>query len=132
MPCFPFQPLTYFVCYIVPWDFHPELLYKGRTWWQIVLYIVLSILGGGTLGFIVAMRLSKKFNKTVRESKFFRNSVFAHNNTIRKSLALPPLADDLNDLEHLYDEDEKEAERESFLKMKDTGQKKVHYDSTAK
>jgi hypothetical protein len=113
---------------LVPWDFHPELLYKGRTWWQIILYVILGTLAGGTIGFIMAMRLSKKFNKRVRESKFFRNSVFANNPIVRKSLALPPVADDLSDLEHLYEEDEREAERESLKKGNGN---KMKYESTS-
>mmetsp|Transcript_32082 Transcript_32082/g.78140 ORF Transcript_32082/g.78140 Transcript_32082/m.78140 type:complete len:732 (+) Transcript_32082:86-2281(+) len=106
----------------LPWDFHPELLYKGRSWWQIVVYVILGIAGGGTIGFVLAMNLNKSFNKKVRESKFFRHSILATNPVIRKSLSVRDL--DLSDLDRLYDDDELDAEREAFKKKNET------YEST--
>lgn len=94
----------------VPWEFHPELLYKGRAWWQITLYIILGTLAGAAVGFFVAMRTSKRFNKAVRESTFFRNTGLANNSVVRKSLALPAV-DELSELSYLYDQDEKQAEQ---------------------
>jgi hypothetical protein len=93
----------------VPWEFHPELLYKGRAWWQIILYIFFGTVAGCVVGFFIAMRTSKRFNKAVRESAFFRNTGLANNPVIRKSLAMPPL-DELSELSYLYDQDEKQAE----------------------
>ena len=90
-------------CPSVPWEFHPELLYKGRAWWEILLYVILATLAGSFVGFIVAMRYSKKFNKKIRESRLFRQSTFAHNSVVRKSLALPPLGS-ISELQALYDE----------------------------
>ena len=69
------------------------------------MYVLLGTVGGSAVGFVLAMRTSKRFNKKVRESKFFRNSsVFWNNNTIRKSLALP---DGLEEIGNLYEEDMK-------------------------
>ena len=93
----------------LPWEFHPELLYKGRAWWQITLYIILGTLAGSAVGFFVAMRTSKKFNKAVRESTFFRNTGLANNSVVRKSLALPAV-NELSELSYLFDEDQDEKE----------------------
>jgi hypothetical protein len=96
----------------VPWEFHPELLYKGRSWWQITLYVIFGTLTGSVVGFMIAMRMSKKFNKAVRESVFFQKSGIGKNPLVRKSLALPPL----QELSHLFDEDEeKEADEKANL-----------------
>lgn len=102
----------------LPWEFHPELLYKGRSWWQITLYIVLGTLVGATVGFFIAMRTNKQFNKAVRQSTFFQNTGLAKNSVIRKSLALPAF-DELSELSYLYDEDENASEaneKDSLLK----------------
>lgn len=96
---------------LVPWEFHPELLYQGRTWWQITLYVFLGILAGSAVGFTIAMRTSKKFNKAVRESVFFKNTGAAKNPIVRKSLALPPL----EELSYLFDDEEKEADESDGL-----------------
>ncbi|CAB9521856.1 Ectonucleoside triphosphate diphosphohydrolase [Seminavis robusta] len=85
----------------LPWDFHPELLYRGPDWWLITLYVIIGTLGGGAIGFAIAMRTSKKFNKRVRQSVFFQNSALLNNPTVRKSLSCPPL-----DLEELLKEEE--------------------------
>ena len=87
------------------------------------MYVILGIAGGGTIGFVLAMNLNKNFNKKVRESKFFRNSILAKNPVIRKSLSVRDL--DLSDLDRLYDDDDElEAEREAFKKKNET------YEST--
>jgi len=105
----------------LPWDFHPELLYRGPSWWLISLYIVLGTLAGSAIGFMAAMRMSKKFNKAVRQSKFFQNSALANNAMVRKSLALPDVDDSLKELEHLYDEDEVEADENTGIAKHTTG-----------
>jgi hypothetical protein len=103
--------------FLVPWDFHPELLYRGPSWWLISLYIVLGSIAGVIVGFVAAMRFNKKFNKKVRQSQFFKKSAFANNSMLRKSLAMPALKDGLDELNQLYDDDEKEAnENDALLK----------------
>ena len=103
--------------FLVPWDFHPELLYRGPSWWLISLYIVLGSIAGVVVGFVAAMRFNKKFNKKVRQSQFFKKSAFANNSMLRKSLAMPALKDSLDELNQLYDDDEKEAnENDALLK----------------
>jgi len=84
----------------LPWDFHPELLYRGPSWYLITLYIILGILTGSIVGFALAMKLSKKFNKRVRESAFFHDlsPSIVNNSLIRKSLAF-----DLYDFDALSD-----------------------------
>jgi len=111
----------------LPWDFHPELLYRGPSWWLISLYIVLGTLAGSAIGFMVAMRLSKKFNKAVRESKFFQKSALANNAIVRKSLALPDVDDSLKELEHLYDEDENEADENTSIAKHKTDMNEATY-----
>jgi hypothetical protein len=97
---------------ILPFEFHPELLYKGIPWWLVTTYVILGTLVGGVVGFTIAMRSSKKFNKVVRESKFFRNTL-GKSDIIRKSLALPSLKEDLSDLDYLYAQDDTQGAKES-------------------
>ena len=84
----------------------------GLGWVYITIYIILGTLVGSAIGFLVAMRMSKKFNKAVRKSTFFQQKlspILSNNELLRKSLALPPLRESLEELNHLYDEDEEEA-----------------------
>ena len=78
---------------LVPWDFHPELLMRGPSWWLVTLYVIIGTLVGSAVGFTIAMRTSKKFNKAVRQSVFFKKAGIAgymnNHPGIRKSLALP-------------------------------------------
>ena len=69
---------------------------------------------------MVAMRMSKKFNKAVRESKFFQKTALANNPMVRKSLALPDVDDSLKELEHLFDEDEVESNENTGLAKQST------------
>lgn len=84
-------------------------VYTGPSWWMISLFIVFGTLVGSAVGFVVAMRLSAKFNKRVRESKLFQRMSVTNNPLVRKSLALPNIHEDLNELEHLYADDERAA-----------------------
>ena len=60
----------------------------------ISLYIALGTLVGSAAGFMIAMRFSKSFNKTVRQSMYFRNHTeLVRNPVVRKSLSLPGIAD---------------------------------------
>ena len=72
------------------------------------MYIILGTLAGGAVGFTMAMRMSKKFNKRVRESVFFQKSILAKNPVIRKSLAMPPL-EELESLFNAASEDASES-----------------------
>lgn len=79
------------------------------------MYIVLGTFAGSAVGFMLAMRMSKKFNKTVRQSQFFKKSAFANNSMVRKSLAMPDVEESLEELNHLYDDDEKVADENAAL-----------------
>jgi hypothetical protein len=81
-------------------------VYTGPPWWLLTIYMVLGTLVGSAVGFMLAMRFSQKFNKRVRQSTFFKNSSFANNPLVRKSLSLPKIDGDLADLEHLFKDDE--------------------------
>ena len=59
---------------------------------------------------MIAMRMSRKFNKVVRESTFFQNSGIANNSMLRKSMAIPDFKASIEELEHLYDDDDDENE----------------------
>ena len=63
----------------------------GMPIWAIVALCVVGTIVGCILGFMVAMRTSKKFNKKVRESKFFSSSNLLQHNIVRKSLSLGAL-----------------------------------------
>jgi hypothetical protein len=47
------------------------------------------MLCGSAVGFVVAMRFSKKFNRAVRNTAVFRRSVLARNPMMRRTLAVP-------------------------------------------
>jgi len=85
----------------LPWDFHPELLMRGPSWWLIILYISLGTLAGSAVGFTIAMRMNKKFNKAVRQSVFFKKTNLSKNPLVRKSLMLPS-----SELDYLLDDDD--------------------------
>ena len=91
---------------IVPWNFHPELLMRGPSWWLVTLYVILGSLAGSAIGFTIAMRTNRKFNKTVRQSAFFKQSGLAglsKNPLVSKSLRLS-----LDEFDDLSDVDENE------------------------
>lgn len=93
----------------VPWNFHPEFLYRGPSKLVIALYVIMGTLLGSAAGFVIAMRFSKSFNKRVRESVFFRGHPELYQNPgLRKSLKLPEdYTSELSDLDHLYETDER-------------------------
>ena len=96
---------------VVPWKFHPELLYRGPSKIIITLYIILGTLVGSAVGFIIAMRFNKSFNKRVRQSVFFReHPELVQNPNVRKSLALPDDLPELNELNALYDDEDQGVE----------------------
>jgi hypothetical protein len=80
----------------------------GLGWVWITLYVIVGTICGSAVGFLCAMRMSKKFNKAVRKSAFFNHSILANNALVRKSLAIPDYRQSLEELNHLYDEDEEE------------------------
>ena len=67
------------------------IVHTGMPSWAIVALCVVGTIVGCILGFMVAMRTSKKFNKKVRESKFFSSSNLLQHNIVRKSLSLGAL-----------------------------------------
>ena len=86
------------------------MLYRGPSWWLVTLYILLGIAAGGFVGFTLAMRFSKRFNKRVRESVLFKKSGLHKSSVMRKSLALPPL----EELEHLYEDADEDDEKKAL------------------
>mmetsp|Transcript_10997 Transcript_10997/g.22199 ORF Transcript_10997/g.22199 Transcript_10997/m.22199 type:complete len:760 (-) Transcript_10997:253-2532(-) len=76
----------------LPWDFHPELLYRGPSRPVFIFCIVLGTLIGSVVGLMIAMRMSKSLNKSVQESLYFKNHPrFAHNALVRQTLSLPDM-----------------------------------------
>eukprot|EP00536_Pseudo-nitzschia_multiseries_P002756 jgi/Psemu1/317971/estExt_fgenesh1_pm.C_380011 len=72
----------------LPWDFHPELVFREPNWVFICLYIVLGTLVGLTVGFVQAMKMSKKFSKN--EGRYYFEQLGLTNNEILcKSTAIP-------------------------------------------
>lgn len=67
---------------------------KGPKLWEIMTVVVVGILVGSLVGFIVAMHVSKGFNRRVRGSALFRRlskSRMSRSSILRSSLALPAL-----------------------------------------
>jgi len=77
---------------------------EGLPIWAIVVLCVAGTFIGSIVGFMVAMRTNKKFNKKVRQSKFFNNTI-GKNDIVRKSLALPKF--DVHELNSLYYDEDK-------------------------
>lgn len=91
----------------VPWKFHPEFLYRGPNKLMIALYIIIGTLLGSAVGFVIAMRFSKSFNKKVRQSLYFKNHTELYQNpVVRKSLSLPMLMPDIDELNELFESEE--------------------------
>ena len=92
----------------VPWNFHPEFLYRGPSKLIIVLYVIIGTLVGSAVGFVIAMKTSKSFNKRVRESVFFKDHTELYQNSVvRKSLGLEDYMPELDELNELYESDER-------------------------
>ena len=98
------------------WDDDEYYIYinTGPSWWLITIYILVATLLGSLVGFMSAMRFSKKFNKRVRESKFFKNTSFGKNPLVRKSLALPSLHESFGELEKLYEQDDADKKNSKY------------------
>jgi hypothetical protein len=81
-------------------------LYHGPSKIGIALYIVLGTLAGLSIGFMIAMRYNKSFNKKVRESVWIKsNPIVIQNPFLRKSLSLGALdIGDLSDISEEYGE----------------------------
>ena len=100
VPCYYFSPA-------VPWKFHPELLYRGPSKLVVTIYIIIGTLVGSALGFMIAMKYNKSFNKAVRESVFVRNNPHLIRSTVvRKSLSLPGYMAEFDELTELYENDD--------------------------
>lgn len=69
------------------------ILHEGPKLWMIIVFVVIGTLVGSLAGFIVAMHVSKGFNRRVRESTIFRPLKNSKSALLRSSLALPALAD---------------------------------------
>ena len=70
---------------------------------MIGVYTVVGTLIGSAIGFMVAMRISESFNKTIRESHYFKNHPgISSNPMVQKTLSLPDMGMSLDELEQLY------------------------------
>ena len=76
----------------------------------------------------MAMRLSKKFNKKVRDSVWFNKLPVSHVPAIRKSLRLPA-TDDLSSLFSHISEEDKRADEDDHeaMALKPSRNKHVRY-----
>lgn len=83
-------------------EYYTYTSYYGPSIWVMVLVVILVGLLGGLLGFIIAMRTNKRFNRRVRESRFFQSDDAPHflkTRVVRNSLALPSLGEDYTEIE---------------------------------
>jgi glucan 1,3-beta-glucosidase len=85
-------------------DEYRVIVYQGPNYWIIGGMMFLAVILGSVVGFVLAMRVNKKFNKRVRESVMFRPLSNTKNPVVRKSLALPPISD-LGELDYLMDDE---------------------------
>ena len=79
-------------------DAYTEIVYVSTTnIWVIIGTALVAAIVGSAIGFIVAMRTNKKFNRKVRQSRVFAS--FSNNPVLRKSLAFDKFDyDDLGDI----------------------------------
>eukprot|EP00536_Pseudo-nitzschia_multiseries_P017734 jgi/Psemu1/248329/estExt_Genewise1.C_17760003 len=97
----------------LPWDFHPELLYKGPNWLIFRVYVFFGTLVGSLVGLMIATRVSKSFNRSIRESMYFKTHPgFANNPVVRKTLSLPDVGVNFDELERLYREDDQKQQQQ--------------------
>ena len=77
-------------------DSQEQVVYDTNMWVGITMALVAALIGS-TIGFVVAMRSSKKINRTVSQSQMF--APFSGNSLVRKSLSLNKFHyDDLDDI----------------------------------
>jgi hypothetical protein len=81
-------------------DEYQVVIYEGPDVKTLVLIALLCVVLGSAIGFFLAMHYNKKFNRKVRESKFFRRVNSSTNSLVRKSFALPQI-DNIDELERL-------------------------------
>jgi len=97
----------------LPWGFHPELLYNGPNWFVFRLYVFFGTLVGSLVGLMIAMRVNKSLNKSVRESMYFKTHPgFANNLVVRKTLSLPDVAVNFDELDRLYKQDDRQRQKQ--------------------
>lgn len=65
--------------------------YRGPKIWVIVVIAAAATFVVTSIGFVLAMRMNRSFNKKVREASFFRPVARSENNLLRSSLKLPAL-----------------------------------------
>eukprot|EP00538_Stauroneis_constricta_P006413 CAMPEP_0119560032 /NCGR_PEP_ID=MMETSP1352-20130426/13834_1 /TAXON_ID=265584 /ORGANISM="Stauroneis constricta, Strain CCMP1120" /LENGTH=719 /DNA_ID=CAMNT_0007607897 /DNA_START=138 /DNA_END=2300 /DNA_ORIENTATION=- len=91
-------------------EYFPSVVYRGPSTVELILIIILASIFGSLIGFIVAMRTSKHFNRRVRESSWFKPLSKSNSKVLRSSLGLPELAN-YDELEQLVDDDERNSNK---------------------
>ena len=82
--------------------FTTKIINAGPPLWVLVAGAVLTAVVGAMLGFVVAMRTNKGFNRRVRSTTLFKPLAKSTNKLIRSSLAL----DDLLGYDEIADYDQ--------------------------
>ena len=90
-------------------DEYQVVVYRGPDVLMITLIVLLALIVGSISGFFLAMHLSKKFNKKVRESKMFRKISSSQNSLVRRSFALPDV--NVGELDRLVENQERRLGR---------------------
>merc|ERR1712157_223867 len=79
------------------WTDDSVTIVRGHTTFSVVSYVLIGVLVGGMIGFVVAMKTSRRFNVAVRKSFFgsMKNSqMFVGKNSFFGSENMPILDDD--------------------------------------
>ena len=66
-----------------------NMRYHGPKIWVLVVGVAVTTFVATIVFFMVAMRVSKRFNKKIRDAKAFRRISRSHNSLLRLSFALP-------------------------------------------
>jgi hypothetical protein len=72
--------------------------YTENQLWELIVGGVAIGMLAALFGFVVAMRTSPSFNQRVRSTAMFVPLTNTHNKYLRKSLALPTLGDEYDEL----------------------------------
>jgi hypothetical protein len=84
-------------------EYFVQTVYTGPNMLVLVSIVVVAAILGTCLGFMIAMRTNKGFNRRVQSSSLFRPLTGSRSSLVRRSFALPEL-DGYDDIGYLIEE----------------------------
>lgn len=91
-------------------EYYVETVYTGPTTVVLVSIVVVAAILGTCLGFMIAMRTNKGFNRRVQSSTLFRPLTGSRSNLVRRSFALDLDGyEDISDIGYLVEEHQQQT-----------------------